>query len=174
VKAKRARKTARTAARKTTAFAIVVEDERWRKDPATLRLIRRAARLALDHPPRGKRSITLLLSDDRRLRQLNRQFRGKDKPTNVLSFTSSDPRYWGDVAIAFGVVEREARAQRKTVPAHAAHLTVHGILHLKGYDHAKGPEQDAMEAAETLILSRLGVPDPYVLRPYTRPAKALN
>ena len=160
--------------RKAPVATIVVEDERWRADPATLRLIRRAASLALAHPPSAERALTILLADDRRLRDLNRRFRGKDKSTNVLSFASSDHRYWGDVAIAFGVVEREARAQRKTVPAHAAHLTVHGILHLKGYDHANGPEQDAMEAAETLILSRLGVQDPYVLRPYTRPAKALN
>jgi probable rRNA maturation factor len=166
VKAKRARK--------APTVTIVVEDERWRKDPATLRLIRRAARLALDHPPRGKRSLTILLSDDRRLRRLNRQFRAKDKPTNVLSFVSGDPRYWGDVAIAFGVVEREARAQGKTVPAHAAHLAVHGILHLKGYDHAKGPGQAAMESLETLILSRLGLSDPYAPRPYTRTAKAVN
>ena len=167
-------KTARTAARKTPAVSILVDDEGWRKDAAMLKLIRRAARLALDHPPRGRRNLTILLSDDRRLRQLNRQFRAKDKPTNVLSFVSHDPLYWGDVAIALGVVEREAKAQGKTVPAHAAHLAVHGILHLKGYDHAKRPDQTAMEAAETLILSRLGLPDPYAPRPYTRSAKAVN
>lgn len=154
-------KTSRKTARKVPAVSFVVEDERWRTDPATLKLIRRASRLALSHPPAGARALTVLLSDDRRLRELNRRFRDKDKPTNVLSFASSDPRYWGDVAIAFGVVEREARAQRKTVPAHAAHLTVHGILHLKGYDHPDGPEQAAMESVETLILSRLGLPDPY-------------
>jgi probable rRNA maturation factor len=157
VKTKRTRKPAR----KAPAVAIVIEDEHWRTDPATLKLIRRAARLALSHPPAGARSLTILLSGDRRLKELNRRFRAKDKPTNVLSFASTDPRHWGDVAIAFGVVEREARAQRKTVPAHAAHLAVHGILHLKGYDHPEGPEQIAMEAAETLILSRLGLSDPY-------------
>ena len=174
MKTKTARKTARTAARKAPAVALVVEDDGWRKDPATLKLIRRAARLALDHPPGGGRTLTILLSDDRRLRKLNRQFRDKDKPTNVLSFVSGDPRYWGDVAIAFGVVEREARAQGKTVPAHAAHLAVHGILHLKGYDHARAADRTAMEAEETLILSRLGLPDPYAPRPYTRTAKAVN
>ena len=174
MKTKRARKPARTPARKAPAIAFVVEDERWRTDPATLKLIRRAARLALSHPPAGARTLTILLADNRRLRELNRRFRAKDKPTNVLSFASSDPRYWGDVAIAFGVVAREARVQRKTVPAHAAHLAVHGILHLKGYDHAKDSEQVAMEAAETDILSRLGLPDPYAPRPYTRTAKAVN
>jgi probable rRNA maturation factor len=167
-------KGARKTVRKMPAAVFVVEDERWRTDPLTLKLLRRAARLALSHPPAGARTLTVLLADDRRLRELNRRFRGKDKPTNVLSFASSDPRYWGDVAIAFGVVEREAKAQRKTVPAHAAHLTVHGILHLKGYDHAEGSEQVAMETAETLLLSRLGLPDPYAPRPYTRTAKAVN
>jgi probable rRNA maturation factor len=174
VKTQRARKAARTAVRKAPAVTFVVEDEGWRKDPATLKLVRRAARFALDHPPAGKRSLTILLSGDRRLRQLNRRFRKKDKPTNVLSFVSRDPSHWGDVAIAFGVVQREARAQGKTVPAHAAHLTVHGILHLKGYDHAEGAAQTAMETRETLILSRLGILDPYAPRLYTRSAKAVN
>jgi probable rRNA maturation factor len=167
VKAKRTR-------READDFAIIVEDERWRTNPATLRLIRRAARVALGYPPRRRRSVTILLSNDARLRQLNRQFRRKDKPTNVLSFGSGDPRYWGDVAIALGVAEREARAHGKTVPAHAAHLAVHGILHLKGYDHAKASDRQAMESAEILILSRLGLSDPYAVPTYTRTAKAVN
>lgn len=170
MKTKRLRKTVY----KPPAVAVVIEDEGWRKDPATLKLIRRAARLALDHTPRRARSATILLAGDRRLRELNHQFRGKDKPTNVLSFTSDDPAYWGDVAIALGVVRREAREQRKTVSAHAAHLTVHGILHLRGYDHAKASGRVSMERLEILILSRLGLPDPYEPRPYTRPAKAVN
>ena len=174
MKAKRARKKARKPARKAPTLALVVEDEGWKQNPATLKLIRRAARLALDHQPRGGRTLTILLSGDERLRQLNRQFRRKDTPTNVLSFVSRDPLYWGDVAIALGVAEREARAQGKTLPAHAAHLTVHGILHLKGYDHAKASDRTAMEGAETLILSKLGLPDPYAPRPYTRTAKAVN
>jgi probable rRNA maturation factor len=170
VTAKRVRKTAR----KPTAVTFVIEDERWRDDPAMLRLIRRAARLALDHPPRRRRAATILLTRDARLKELNHQFRGKDKPTNVLSFVSADPAYWGDVAIALGVVRREAREQGKTLAAHASHLTVHGILHLKGYDHAKEPGRASMERLEILILSRLGLPDPYALRPYTRTAKAVN
>ena len=174
MKTERGRRKARAVARNSPAIALIIEHDGWRKNPATLKLIRRAARLALDHPPSGARALTLLLSDDRRLRQLNRQFRGKDKTTNVLSFASHDPVYLGDVAIAFGVIEREARAQHKTVPAHAAHLAAHGILHLKGYDHAKAPGRAVMEAAETLILSRLGLPDPYAPRPYTRTAKAVN
>ena len=170
MKTKRARKTAR----KSPAIAFVIEDEGWRKDPATLRVIRRAARRALDHAPRRARGATILLTSDKRLRELNHQYRGKDKPTNVLSFTSDDPAHWGDVAIALGVVRREAREQRKTVPAHAAHLAAHGILHLKGYDHAKASDRASMERIEILILSTLGLPDPYAPRPYTRPAKAVN
>ena len=165
---------ARKPAPKAPPVVFVIDDERWREDPSTLKLIRRATRLALKHPPARTRTLTVLLADDRRLRELNRRFRDKDKATNVLSFASSDPRSWGDVAIAFGVVAREAKAQGKTVPAHAAHLAVHGILHLKGYDHMEGADQAAMEAAEILILSRLDVPDPYAPRPYTRSPKAVN
>jgi probable rRNA maturation factor len=174
VRAKRARKTARKSARAAPAVTFVIEDEGWRDDPSTLRLIRRAARLALDHPPRRSRAATILLTGDVRLRELNHQFRGKDKPTNVLSFTADDPGYWGDIAIAWGVVKREAKEQGKSVPAHAAHLTVHGLLHLKGYDHAKVSDRTSMERLEILILSRLGLADPYKPRPYTRPAKAVN
>jgi probable rRNA maturation factor len=173
VKRKGTRKSARTPPR-ASAVTLVIEDDGWRKSPAALKLIRRAARLALAQPPGGAAALTILLSDDRRLRQLNRQFRGKDRPTNVLSFAARDPVYLGDVAIALGVVEREARAQRKSVPAHAAHLAVHGILHLKGYDHAEAAGRAAMESAETLILARLGLSDPYAPRPYTGTAKAVN
>lgn len=174
MKTKRARKTARKSARTAPAATFVIEDEQWRDNPSTLRLIRRAARLALDHPPRRRRAVTILLTGDQRLRELNCQFRGKDKPTNVLSFTSDDPAYWGDVVLALGVVRREARDQGKTVPAHAAHLVAHGILHLRGYDHAKASDRTSMERLEVLILSRLGLSDPYAPRPYTRPAKAVN
>jgi probable rRNA maturation factor len=174
VKRKPARKSARKSARKAPTVTVIIDDEGWRKDPAMLRLIRRAARLALDHRPRRARTATLLLTSDRHLRELNHQFRGKDKSTNVLSFVSDDLSYWGDVAIALGVVRREAREQRKSVPAHAAHLTIHGLLHLKGYDHTKKSDRDSMEGVEILILSKLGLSDPYAPRPYTRPAKAVN
>jgi probable rRNA maturation factor len=174
VKKKPARKAARRSARKSPAVTVVVDDEGWRKDPVTLRLIRRAARLALDHPPRRARTATLLLTNDRHLRDLNHQFRGKDKPTNVLSFASEEASYWGDVAIALGVVQREAKEQGKSTPAHAAHLTIHGLLHLKGHDHNKASERASMEEIEILILSKLGLPDPYAPRPYTRRTKAVN
>ena len=153
---------------------IVIEDGRWKKHPAALRLIRRAAELALARAPRGAKAFTILLSDNARLQKLNREFRGKDKPTNVLAFASDDPAYLGDIAIALGVLEREARAQGKTVPAHAAHLATHGVLHLKGYDHATRAGRVAMEAVETQLLAKLGVVNPYRARACTRSVKAVN
>ena len=114
--------------------ALVIEDKRWRKDEATLKLIRRASRLALKETAglhRGE-GVTILLADDARLRRLNRQFRGKNKATNVLSFNASESTSLGDIAVARDTVEKEARAQKKSVSAHAAHLVVHGILHLIG------------------------------------------
>jgi len=155
------------------ALTLIIEDERWRKQKAALRLMRRAAMIALKNRARGatRRSVTILLSDGRRLRQLNSQFRGRDKATNVLSFNARDDSYLGDIAIAFGMVSKEAREQHKSFAAHAAHLAIHGVLHLLGHDHKKAAEAQAMEALETLILSRLGLPDPYVPVPIRRTRK---
>ena len=159
-------------ARKPASVSVVIEDRRWQKDAALLRLIRRASRLALQEEAGA--ALTILLADDARLRALNASFRGKAKATNVLSFPSppSDAPYLGDVALAYGVMEREARTQGKSFAAHAAHLVVHGILHLTGYDHEKAKDARVMEALETGILARLGIADPYAPRPYTGPGKA--
>jgi len=161
-----------TPARKSANISVVIEDRRWREDAALLRLIRRASRLALQE--KAGAALTILLTDDARLRALNAAFRGKDKATNVLSFPSpaSDTLYLGDVALAYGMTAREARAQGKSFAAHAAHLVVHGILHLTGHDHAKARDARLMEALETGMLARLGIADPYAPRPYTGPGKA--
>ena len=162
-----------------TRIALRIVDPAWRKDEAALRLIRRAVRLALEAglPPAGvknARTLTILLGDDANLRALNARFRRKDKATNVLSFPASgeEPDYLGDVAIAHGVVSREARRQSKTFSSHAAHLAAHGTLHLLGYDHEDAKEARTMESLETAILARLGIADPYGPRPYTRRRKA--
>jgi probable rRNA maturation factor len=107
--------------------------------------------------------LTVALSDDRRVRALNKRHRGKDKPTNVLSYFSGEPAFLGDIVLARQTVWREARAQKKTPADHLAHLVVHGTLHLLGYDHETG-EADAerMETRERRILSKLGIADPYV------------
>jgi probable rRNA maturation factor len=110
---------------------------------------------------KGKSALTVLLSSDQRLRQLNRDFRGKDRPTNVLSFPAGDGEYRGDIAIAYGVTKREAEAAGKLFADHVSHLVVHGVLHLAGYDHERARDARVMEPLEVEILKRLGIADPY-------------
>jgi probable rRNA maturation factor len=99
-------------------------------------------------------------------RELNRTYRGKDYATNVLTFVMNDsPPYQGDLALCAPVVAREAREQGKPIFAHYAHLTVHGILHLQGYEHDNERDAVQMEKLETRILERLGYPDPYTATP---------
>lgn len=95
-------------------------------------------------------------------RALNAEFRGKDYATNVLTFVYDDeqPRA-GDIVLCAPVVRKEADAQGKTLAAHYAHLVVHGMLHLQGFDHERAADAAAMEPRETAILARLGLPDPY-------------
>lgn len=131
--------------------------------------LRMAALTALDAAHRGiDGTVTVVLSDDEEVRALNRQFRGADKPTNVLSFPGADmlagsapPRFLGDVILARETVRREAREQDKTFEDHATHLVVHGVLHLLGYTHDSDQDADRMEALEVAILAELGVADPY-------------
>ncbi len=149
-----------------------VEDWRWRRNPLTLKLIRKAARLALKSADMPPGTLTILLSDDAALKALNRRFRGKPRTTNVLSFPSPDPAYLGDIAIGYGIVAREAHAQGKRIKAHAAHLAVHGVLHLAGYDHQNEPEALMMEALEVKILGRLGLRNPYCGKTYPSKGKA--
>jgi len=95
-------------------------------------------------------------------RELNRAYRGKDYATNVLSFVYEDEPVTGDLVVCLPVVKHEAAAQGKPVRAHLAHMVVHGMLHLQGYDHETGPEDAAgMEARERAILARFHIPDPY-------------
>ena len=107
--------------------------------------------------------VAVLLGDDDLVRDLNSRFRGRDAPTNVLSFpAAANPlRHLGDIALAFGVCAEEASAQGKPLADHLRHLVVHGLLHLLGYDHEIETEGEVMEALEVKILSAMGVPDPY-------------
>ena len=112
-------------------------------------------------------NITVRLVDEPESQALNKQFRGKDSSTNVLSFPGElpadiDPDYLGDIVICAPVVEREALEQNKAVDAHWAHMLLHGILHLKGYDHNQASEALEMEALERKILAAMGYSDPYV------------
>lgn len=118
--------------------------------------------------PEAGAEVSILLTDDAALHRLNRDFRGKDKPTNVLSFENGEvplpgmPLFWGDMALAWETLAREAAAQGKTTRDHATHLVVHAMLHLMGYDHEDAAEAAAMEALEVAILeSEFGVANPY-------------
>lgn len=111
----------------------------------------------------GGGQITVRFVDDEEGRQLNRDYRGKDYATNVLSFPyDAAPRVIGDLVVAPAVAAGEAAAQKKDVEAHLAHLIVHGILHLQGYDHEDDQQALRMEDRERDILAGLGYPDPYV------------
>jgi probable rRNA maturation factor len=150
----------RATRRTRTIVNVVLLDPGWRKSlPGVERLVRKAARAATAN---RKRSLTVALADDRRVRALNARDRKKDKPTNVLSYPSGERGYLGDVVLARQTVWREAKSQGKTPADHVAHLVVHGTLHLLGYDHETGDaDAERMEALERRILAKLGIADPY-------------
>lgn len=139
----------------------MIEEPKWRAKRGLSAKLKRAAELARTRGGNAKGTLTILLASDRRLKALNISFRGKDKTTNVLSFPARHGDYLGDVAIAYGVTDREARASHKSFADHATHLAVHGVLHLLGYDHETTRAARVMEPLEVAILSELGVDDPY-------------
>jgi probable rRNA maturation factor len=111
-------------------------------------------------------AVSVFLADDAAVAQLNQQFRGKAGPTNVLSFPpppghQAEPGFLGDIALAAETIVEQANFQGKPVENHAAHLAVHGFLHLIGYDHENPADAEAMEARERAILASIGIDDPY-------------
>lgn len=107
-------------------------------------------------------SLTIRIVDADEGRQLNASYRGKDYATNVLTFQLADEPYlMGDIIICAPVIAREAQEQCKPLLAHYAHMTVHGVLHMHGYDHEVEAQADLMEAMEVAILHKLGFPNPY-------------
>ncbi len=123
-------------------------------------LFRRWACEALE----GDAAVTIRIVDEEEGRALNRDYRGKDYATNVLSFVYEQPPLCqGDLVLCAAVVSREALEQGKSVEAHYAHLIIHGMLHLQGYDHEEEADAQAMEAVETHIMRRLGYTDPYAI-----------
>lgn len=140
---------------------VEVEDPAWLTAlPEAVAVVDRAARAALGS---GTGDVVVLLTDDDAVAALNARFRGRDGPTNVLSFPAPDSArpHLGDLVLARGLCEAEAVAQGKVLADHLSHLTVHGLLHLLGRDHQDDAEAEAMEAEETTILASLGVADPY-------------
>ena len=142
-----------------------IEDAAWTTAlPQADALARAAGEATLASEGAVGEGVTLLLTDDATVRDLNARFRDQDRPTNVLSFQAlpNPDRFLGDVALAYGVCAREAREQGKPLAHHLQHLVAHGVLHLLGYDHMNDAEAAEMEGLERAVLAGLGVPDPYL------------
>jgi probable rRNA maturation factor len=140
-------------------------DPRWRKVRGLSARVSDAAARALKagKAPRNA-ALTVLLAGDNQVKVLNRDFRGKNKPTNVLSFPApptADDDYLGDIMLAYGVTAKEAKTGGKRLIDHTTHLVIHGVLHLLGFDHVTPRKANVMEPLETKILAQLGIADPY-------------
>ena len=140
-------------------LALAVQYAGATQDVPTVAQFRKWAKQAL----RTDAEIALRVVDEDEGRMLNREYRGKDYATNVLTFPLADePLLMGDIVLCAPVVAREAEAQQKPLLAHYAHLTVHGVLHLQGYDHETDAEAVQMENLETEIITQMGYADPYL------------
>jgi probable rRNA maturation factor len=152
-------------------ISIEVEDEAWQALAGLDQLARTAVASALSGAGAigDEGEITLLFTDDQSVAAINAAWRGKNTPTNVLSFPASpdmpipggEPRPLGDIVLSHGVIAHEAAEQGKTLHDHTAHLIVHGVLHLLGFDHETEVEAGEMERLEVSILKGLGISDPY-------------
>ncbi|MEX0645872.1 MAG: rRNA maturation RNase YbeY [Parvularculaceae bacterium] len=145
-----------------TGIETIIEAEAWRRAlPAAVTLAERCFEAARERDLGLDGEIALLLADDAALQALNARFRGKDAPTNVLSFPSTAPGVRGDIALAYETCAREAAEKNVAFADHAAHLIVHGLLHLAGLDHQTDADAAAMERLEIDILDGLGISNPY-------------
>ncbi len=152
------------------ALEISIPSALWRGLPRARALARETIAACLDEaeiPPREGTSVSLCLSDNARVRELNARWRGLDKPTNVLAFPTApvggpgQEFMLGDIVLAYETMARESDMSGVALADHYRHLVAHGFLHLMGYDHQSDEEAERMEALETRILARLGVAGPY-------------
>src|SRR5882672_7908235 len=155
---------------------VLVVADCWQTEPDAEAVIQRAINAAAEFADAdvGDAELAVMLTDDSGIQTLNSNWRGIDKPTNVLSFPALQPtgtgapddapRMLGDIAIAYQTTRKEADDDQKPFDHHLSHLAVHGFLHLIGYDHEKGDDAEAMETLEQEILAQLGIPDPYADR----------
>jgi probable rRNA maturation factor len=167
-----ARRKSRTEAVK---LEVIVRSALWQKRRTAKSVIKKAISAAAQAASTAPAELAIVLSNDSGIQALNRDWRGKDQPTNVLSFPAAPiqsarkgssksrvpPPYIGDIVIAYQTTAREAVADGKPFDHHLAHLAVHGYLHLLGYDHENDRDAEIMERLERRILKRLAVPDPY-------------
>ena len=152
---------------------VLVVADCWQTEPDAEAVIQRAIAAAAEIADAdvGEAELAVMLTDDAGIRTLNSNWRGIDKPTNVLSFPALQPtgaggpddapRMLGDIAIAYQTTRKEADDEQKPFDHHLSHLAVHGFLHLIGYDHENDDDAEAMETLEQEILAQLGIPDPY-------------
>lgn len=155
---------------------VLVVADCWQTEPDAEAVIHRTIATAAEIADAdvGEAELAVMLTDDAGIRTLNSNWRGIDKPTNVLSFPALQPtgpgnpddvpRRLGDIAIAYETTRKEADDEQKPFDHHLSHLAVHGFLHLIGYDHEKDDDAEAMETLEQEILAQLGIPDPYADR----------
>lgn len=155
---------------------VLVTADCWNREPDAEAVIQRAIAAAAQTVDEdvAEAEIAVMLTDDSGIRTLNGNWRGIDKPTNVLSFPALQPegerragdapRMLGDIAIAYETLRREADEEHKPFDHHLSHLAVHGFLHLIGYDHENDADAEEMETLEQDILGQLGIPDPYADR----------
>jgi probable rRNA maturation factor len=155
---------------------VLVVADCWRAEPDAEAVIQRAVAAAAEiaNADVGEAELAVMLTDDSGIRTLNGNWRGIDKPTNVLSFPAlpptglggpdDAPRMLGDIAIAYETTRKEADDEQKPFDHHLSHLAIHGFLHLIGYDHEKDDDAETMEALEQEVLAQLGIPDPYADR----------
>ena len=146
---------------------VLVQSPQWNEQPRITAAVRQAINAAADEISSPAGEVAVVLTDDAEIRKLNKQWRGIDRPTNVLSFPAAGAgkkSLLGDIVIAYETLARESRDEGKELTHHLAHLAVHGFLHLMGYDHQSDSDADAMEELERAILARLKMPDPYLVR----------
>jgi probable rRNA maturation factor len=159
---------------------VLIVADCWQTEPDAEAVIQRAVAAAAEIARAGlgadfgEAELAVMLTDDSGIRTLNNNWRGIDKPTNVLSFPAlpptgaggpdDAPRMLGDIAIAYETTRKEADDEQKPFDHHLSHLAVHGFLHLIGYDHEKDHDAERMESLEQEILAQLGIPDPYADR----------
>ncbi len=149
----------------TMTLDVIVESPLWDKNPDAETIVRDAITSAAKITAQNAAEVAILLTDDSAIRDINRQWRDQDKPTNVLSFpsgaTGDGGVHLGDIVIAYETLSREAEVENKPFAHHLAHLAIHGYLHLLGYDHMTNADATRMETLETTLLGQLGIPDPY-------------
>ena len=142
-------------------ITVVIEDERWLAMRADVEAQVRdvVARVLEAEEVQGQ--VAVVLADDAMIRSLNHDFRGKDAPTNVLSFPAKDEEMLGDIILSLDTLTREATEQNKDIWHHTTHLLVHGVLHIIGYDHEDDAEAEEMEAREVALLAGFMISNPY-------------